>query len=558
MGRTMGSVPEASVSTAGLLSSGAKLTIACALTVVFLLAIGGVASAEHVAAESPLRDAGSLDDAIGQNGVLYASDDGDPDPVARCSVSDTSVEVGESVTLDASASENVSDYQYDKLGGRSFGQFTAQSSRTVSYGEAGTYEPRVKGWNYNGGEESDVTNCGSVTVTEPTPTPTPTPAPSPMARCTVSDTSVAVGESVTLDASASENVDAFQYDKLGGRSFGQFTSQSSRTVSYGEVGTYEPRVKGWNYAGSEESDVSSCGSVTVTELTPTPTATPSPTQTPTPTPTAPPNASCTVSTTTVEVGDAVTLDASASLNADSYQYDADAGGNFEEFTHQTSRTVSYSEPGTYTPRVRVWNYRASEASDSTPCAQITVTDGSPTPTATPAASETGETETADGTDTERSTRDDDSTDTTTPGGASYDYEPANPSPNTTVRLTAGSAGGSDDVVAYRWDVDDDGSPELSGERITAPASSNGTATTVTLVVERADGSTEKSSMRVPIDPAGAQRAVATEMPSGTDDVDSSDSGQGIPIVWVVLVLLLVVASLGVVAVRDRFPPEGDG
>ncbi|WP_415380963.1 hypothetical protein [Halosimplex sp. TS25] len=211
-------------------------------------------------------------------------------PVAKCSVSDTSVQTGESVALDASESENADDYQYDKFGGNSFGGFTTQSSRTVSYAEPGTYDPRVKVWSYSDGEDSDSATCGTVTVSDPTPTPTPTPtatstpAPTAVARCTVSDTSVQTGESVTLDASESENADDYQYDKFGGSSFGEFTTQSSRTVSYAEPGTYDPRVKVWSYSDGEDSDSATCGTVTVSDPTPTPTPTPTATPTPTPTP----------------------------------------------------------------------------------------------------------------------------------------------------------------------------------------------------------------------------------------------------------------------------------
>ncbi|WP_436924341.1 hypothetical protein [Halosimplex amylolyticum] len=305
-------------------------------------------------------------------------------PVAKCSVSDKSVRTGESVTLDASASENADDYQYDKFGGNSFGGFTTQSSRTVSYAEPGTYDPRVKVWSYSDGEDSDSATCGTVTVSDPTPTPTPTPtatstpAPTAVARCTVSDTSVQTGESVTLDASESENADNYQYDKFGGSSFGEFTTQSSRTVSYAEPGTYDPRVKVWSYSGGEDSDIATCGTVTVSD--------PTPTATPTPAPTA--VARCTVSDTSVQTGESVTLDASESENAEDYQYDAYGGSSFGEFTTQSSRTVSYAEPGTYDPRVKVWSYSGGEDSDIATCGTVTVSDPTPTPTPAPTVTPT--------------------------------------------------------------------------------------------------------------------------------------------------------------------------
>jgi hypothetical protein len=209
-----------------------------------------------------------------------------------CTVSDTSVQVDESAMINAPEAEDIDDYQYDKYGDGSFGEYTTQSSRAVAYSEPGTYEPQVKVWSYSNGETSEIVTCATVTVTEPTPTPTPTPTATPtpeptaVASCTVSDTNVQVEESVTIDASGSENADDYQYDKYGDVSFGEYTTQSSRTVSYAEPGTYDPRVKVWSYSDGEDSDIASCGTVTVSDPTPTPTPTVTPTPTPTPTPTA--------------------------------------------------------------------------------------------------------------------------------------------------------------------------------------------------------------------------------------------------------------------------------
>ncbi|WP_193767559.1 hypothetical protein, partial [Halorientalis pallida] len=45
--------------------------------------------------------------------------------------------------------------------------------------------------------------------------------------CTVSETSVQVGESVTIDAPQSDNIDEYQYDKYGTGTFGEYTTQST-------------------------------------------------------------------------------------------------------------------------------------------------------------------------------------------------------------------------------------------------------------------------------------------------------------------------------------------
>ncbi|WP_276258451.1 hypothetical protein [Haloglomus litoreum] len=268
-----------------------RSTLGCRGGALLLLALVGAAVvlASPVAGASPTND---LVDGAGEGPAALAT----PSPVADCTVSETSVQVGESVTLDASASENADDFQYDRYGDTSFGEYTAQRSRTVAYSEPGTYEPRVKVWSYSGTESSDIDTCGTVTVTGSTPTSTP--ASGVVANCTASETTVQVGESVTLVASGSEHAEDFQYDRYGDASFGEYTTQSIRTVAYAEPGTYEPRVRVWSYSGgAETSDIDTCGTVTVTDATPTPTPTPAPTSTPTPASTASLTATATSSPT---------------------------------------------------------------------------------------------------------------------------------------------------------------------------------------------------------------------------------------------------------------------
>mgnify|MGYP006283070157 CR=1 FL=1 len=373
-------------------------------------------------------------------------------PVASCTVSDTSVQVGESVTIDASASENADDYQYDRYGDESFGEYTTQSSRVVAYSEAGTYNPQVKVWSYSGGESSDVAACGTITVTEATPTPTPTPMPTAtptptstaVASCTVSETSVNVGESVTIDASASENADDYQYDRYGGASFGQYTTQSSRVFTYSEPGTYEPRVKVWSYSGGESSDTASCGTLSVTEATPTPTptATPMPTVTPTPTTTPMPTVTPTPTTTPMP---------------------------------------------TLTP---------------TPTT-------SPTSTVTPTPTESGTTSSSTGTLTPTPTS---TTETRTDSGAWFRYGPNDPSENDSVQLTADPAVTEDAVEAYSWDIDGDGSADRHGRVLELPAKTS-EETAVTLTIERANGTTARVTRVVPITASPAGQTATPEEPT---------------------------------------------
>jgi len=500
---------------------------------------------------SPAVGAGATSDTLyGGNGgptMVFATD---TDPVAKCTVSSTSVQVGESVTIDASASENADDYQFDKYGDGSFGDFTTQSSRVVTYSEPGTYEPRVKVWSYSGGEDSDVAACGTITVTESTPTPTPTPTATPtptptaVAKCAVSDTSVQVGDSVTIDASGSENVDDYQFDKYGAGSFGEFTAQSSRVVTYSEPGTYEPRVKVWSYSGGEDSDVAGCGTITVTE--------PTPTATPTPTPTA--VAKCTVSDTSVQVGESVTIDASESENVDDYQYDRYGDGSFGDYTTQGSRVVTYSEPGTYEPRVKVWSYSGGEDSDVAACGTVTVTDGTSTPTSTatptpadgtvtptstgPAASEPSAenpTPVSTAVTTQPSAL---TTGTATDGGAWFQYSPSDPSANDSVRLVARPAVAQDAVEAHRWDVDGDGTVDRRGRILELPANTSG-ATTVTLTIERVNGSTTSVTRAVPVSADTAGETVT----SGQGATPTTGTGGGIPMALSSLFVVLAVVAV---------------
>ncbi|MUV85196.1 hypothetical protein GJ631_01010 [Natronomonas sp. CBA1123] len=428
-------------------------------------------------------------------------------PVASCTVSDTSVQVGESVTIDASASENAFGYQYDRYGDGSFGEYTYESSRTVAYSEAGTYEPQVKVWSSDA-ESSDVASCGSITVTEATPTPmptvtptptstpmptvtptptpmptvTPTPTPTPMptvtptptatpmptvtptptsaavASCTVSETSVQVGESVTIDASNSENADEFQYDRYGDGSFGQYTTQPSRVVAYSEAGTYEPRVKVWSYSGGESSDTASCGTLSVTEATPTPT----PTLTPTPT-----------------------------------------------------------------------------ATPTTPMSTLTPTPTtSPTSTVTPTPTESGTASSSTGTLTPTPTS---TTETATDSGAWFRYSPNDPSENDSVKLTAEPAVTEDAVEAYSWDIDGDGSADRHGRVLELPVKTS-EETAVTLTIERANGSTARVTRVVPITASLAGQTVTPREPT-------AGIGGGIP--TAALFGLVAIALAVVVAAWSR-------
>ena len=84
------------------------------------------------------------------------------------------------------------------------------------------------------------------------------------ARCELSATSIGPGESVTLDASASQDADVYRYDRFGAGEFGDFVERATRTFTYQEVGTYEPQVRAIN-TSTETTDQVACGTLTVAE-----------------------------------------------------------------------------------------------------------------------------------------------------------------------------------------------------------------------------------------------------------------------------------------------------
>ncbi|MEF8907146.1 MAG: PKD domain-containing protein, partial [Haloarculaceae archaeon] len=88
-----------------------------------------------------------------------------------------------------------------------------------------------------------------------------------VARCDLSATDIAPGESVTLDASASQDADAYRYDKFGTDDFGDFVESATRMFTYQEAGTYEPQVRAVN-ATTDATEQVACGTLTVAENQP--------------------------------------------------------------------------------------------------------------------------------------------------------------------------------------------------------------------------------------------------------------------------------------------------
>lgn len=104
------------------------------------------------------------------------------------------------------------------------------------------------------------------------------------------------------------------------------------------------------------------------------------------------------------------------------------------------------------------------------------------------------------------------TETATDGGAWFRYSPNDPSGNNSVRLTADPAVTQDAVEAYSWDIDGDGAVDRHGRVLELPAETSG-ETTVTLTIERANGTTSRITRAVPITASLAGETVTPEQPT---------------------------------------------
>jgi PKD repeat protein len=114
-------------------------------------------------------------------------------PTASCALSRARIEPGESVTLDAAASENATAYRYDRFGDGNFGEWVDSETRTFVYDEPGTYEPQVQVRSPD--DATDTASCGTLTVEENQP---------PAAAFSYSPSEPTPGETVSFDADASD------------------------------------------------------------------------------------------------------------------------------------------------------------------------------------------------------------------------------------------------------------------------------------------------------------------------------------------------------------------
>jgi hypothetical protein len=302
---------------------------------------------------------------------------------------------------------------------------------------------------------------------------------------------VSVNESALLDAGDSTGVEQYEFAADIEGAFRDPTSQSLTTVRYEQPGTYEPQVRVTGPDG--DTDVASCGEITVTEgtatptqtattTTPTQTITATPTQTPIGTPTVTPTATVSLTGTPSTTG---TVTATATAIP----------------TGATTRPPT----GTATPTVSVGTPTSEGIASATATPVLTV--GTPTD-----------------------------------GGTWFRYRRVTSGTNDSVRLVAQPAVSREAVDSFGWDVDGDGTADFHGRVLELPRRT-GEETSVTLRITRTNGSTVTVSRTVPV---GSDLAVDTTA-SGGDGATAFGTTLALP---AVLVLLLVIVA-AVLAARSR-------
>jgi len=252
---------------------------------------------------------------------------GGPAAVASCTVSPSTVEGGDAVTLDASASQDASIVEFDVEGD---GTYDRQDSTdfviTVSYSSAGTYQPTVRARNGS----TDTSGCGTVTVEANDP---------PDAALTVDPDPVEPGQSVTLDASESSDPDGsiveYRWDLDGDGTVDTTTGSPTTSTSFSQAGDHDVAVTVVDGEGATDA-----GTTTVTVRA-----------------NRPPSAALTGSPSTAETGETVSLDAGGSTDSDGsiseYRWDLDGDGTVERTTSAPTASTSFGQSGEYDVAVTV-------------------------------------------------------------------------------------------------------------------------------------------------------------------------------------------------------------
>lgn len=320
----------------------------------------------------------------------------DGNPIARCTVSATTVEPGEQVIIDASDS-NAELVRFDVTGDGEFDRTNdADFTEVVTYADPGTYTPAVRA---EIGQQSDSEECSTITVAENEP---------PTAAFTVNPNPGTVGDPITFDAGDSKDPDGeiveYRWDWDNDDHFEQNTTAESVTHTFAEPGFKTVQLLVVDDAGATDLEVLQSIEVEAASTT-IPDA----------------DASCVVSKDEVVPGEQVEISVFGS-DLQTVEVDVDGDGTYDEFREgDTAITVSYDETGRYEPSALVTDERQRTA--EVDCGPISVVEP----------------------------------DQNQPPDAQLTHRPGSVEPGETVVL---DASGSDDpdgsIVIYRWDFDNDG------------------------------------------------------------------------------------------------------
>ncbi len=304
------------------------------------------------------------DNATASAAADYTVEAANDPPEAALSVSPRPGTAGQPTTLDASESADpdgsIVEYAWDFDGDSVFDDRTTTATTTHTY-QQGPYSPGVTVIDDDDAAASETTDY----LVEP--------AQGPRARCVATPDSVGVDEVVTVDATDSENAELVSYDPDGDGEY-ERTDRSTFTLewTYAKAGTYAPQVR---VRTGNQTDTTDCGEVTVEAQN------------------RPPEAALSVSPRPGTAGQSTSFDASESADPDGsvveYRWDFLGNRTPEQTTNSPTTSYTYSQAGSYVPRVTVVdddNATASAAADYSveepppePRARCTVTPRTVTP-----------------------------------------------------------------------------------------------------------------------------------------------------------------------------------
>ena len=355
-------------------------------------------------------------------------------PSASLSASPSTASVGQSVTLDASASTDdgsITKYKWDFDGDSVTDATTSSATVTHSYGRAGTVHPTVTVVDDGGKEDTASTTVNVSDTTDPT------------ARLTA-PSDVTVGQQFTADGSNStDNTGIASYRW----SFGDGTTATGATAthSYGSAGTYTVTLTVTDGAGNTDTASQQVNASAK--------------------PNQPPSASLSASPNVQTAGDNVTFDASGSTDDSGitqYRWDFDGNGSVDRTTSSAVVQHAYAESGQYT-------------------ATVTVVDGA------------GATDSASATVNVTNASD------TTPPDAALSASPTKAGLNETVSFDASGSSDNWGIVEYRWDFEGDGSVDATTTSpTTTHAYSAAGSYDATVTVVDAAGNTDTANVTVSV------------------------------------------------------------